>query len=419
MCFPVPCRPRTPPVYSINRSAHDLHIPFQSDKAHPLDISEAIIHSDALMKERQKLAALLLQERASLLERWRRALKELPSARHLDVPTLLDHMPQFIEEMAAELRSGSDETITEAVASAQGAANHGLQRVEDGFDIVEVVAEYNMLRQCIHEVASEHGLVIQGEMLRVINRLVDAAIGSAVQHFATAQALEVQRRREEHLAFIAHDLRTPLNAIAMAAKLLEQAREGAHLDVSSLQKTLNRNIAHLGELVNDVLKENSNLVTEVGVKLERRWFDLWPLVEGLVHELHPIAGTGSTLLKNTIPLDLRIYADASLLVRIFQNLIANAITHTPRGEVVIGATEPGTAAKVEFWVSDNGSGIPADRLPHVFEKYETAHQDQHGAGLGLAIVKTFVEAHGGIVTVESEPGAGSTFRITLPHGIAR
>ena len=371
------------------------------------------------MKERQKLAALLSQERATLLDRWRRELKELPAAKHLDTPTLIDHIPQFIDEMAEQLRSGTEETIAEAVQAAQGAANHGLQRLEDGFDIVEVVAEYNMLRQCIHEMSAEHGVVIQGDMFRVINRLLDAAIGSAVQNYATAQALEVQRRREEHLAFIAHDLRTPLNAIAMAAKLLEQARDGAKLDMASLQKTLNRNIAHLGELVNDVLKENSNLVTEVGVKLERRWFDLWPLVEGLVHELHPIAGTGSTVLKNTIPPELRIYADASLLVRVFQNLIANAITHTPRGEVLIGASEPDTSSKVEFWVSDNGSGIPAEKLPYIFDKYETDHKDQHGAGLGLAIVKTFVEAHGGMVTVESQPDVGSTFRVVLPHGIPR
>ena len=339
----------------------------------------------------------------------------MPCARHLDAPTLIDHIPRFINELASQLRSGTNETIAESVEEATAPASHGVQRVQDGFDIVQVVAEYNILRECIHDLAVEHGILIKGEVFRVINRLLDTAIGSAVENYATAQALEVQHRREEHLAFIAHDLRTPLNAIAIATKLLEQAGDGSNISRASLQKTLTRNIDQLGTLVNEVLKENANIVTEVGVKLERRWFDLWPVVEGLIHELHPIAGTGSTLLRNTVPDDLRVYADARLLVRIFQNLIANAIAHTPRGEVVIGAQESEKGDAVECWVSDNGIGITPERLPLVFEKYETTRQEEDATGLGLAIVKTFVNAHGGEVSAKSEPGAGSTFRFDLPH----
>jgi len=372
------------------------------------------MHSDLVMKERQRLAELLMRERAALILRWRRQVKELRSARQLDTPTLIDHVPQFDNELASALRTGTPETITEAVDEARSAASNGSQRVEDGFDIVEVVAEYNILRECIHDLAAENGLIIQGEMFHVINRLLDGAIGSAVQNYSIAQALEVQRRREEHLAFIAHDLRTPLNAIAMAARLLTQ---GGAPDVAMLQKTLNRNVEHLSTLVSEVLKENSNLVTEVGVKLERRWFDLWPVVEGLIHELHPIAGTGSTKLINEVVPDLRVYADASLLVRVLQNLIANAIAHTPRGEIVIGARESATGTMAEIWVSDNGSGIPAEKLERVFDKYETDNKEEHGAGLGLAIVKTFVDAHGGNVSVESKPDVGSVFRLTLPNAV--
>ncbi len=372
------------------------------------------------MNGRRQLADLLEQESDRLMVCWRKQVKALPSAQPLDTPTLNDHVPQFLVELAGELRSGYDESIPEAVTDAQGPANHGLQRFEDGFDIVEVVAEYNILRACIHDLAAEHGIVIQGEMFNVVNRLLDTAIGAAVQHYATAQALAVQRRREEHLAFIAHDLRTPLNAIAMIVRLLEHPRSAATQDTASLFKTLTRNIDHLSKMVSDVLKENADLVTEVGVKLEPRWFDLWPVVESLIHELRPIAGTGSTVLRNEVPADLRLHADASLLTRVFQNLIANAIAHTPRGEVVIGAGLPGPDDKlVECWVRDNGSGIAPERLAHVFEKYETDRVQEHGAGLGLAIVKMFVEAHGGKVQAESNPGAGSKFRIWLPFGQVR
>jgi signal transduction histidine kinase len=107
------------------------------------------------------------------------------------------------------------------------------------------------------------------------------------------------------------------------------------------------------------------------------------------------------------------YADASLIRRVLQNLIANAITYTPQGEVVIGARKT-DHDEVECFVRDNGAGIPPERHQSVFDKDQTDPEKDGGLGLGLAIVKTFVEAHNGVVTVESELGRGSTFRFTLP-----
>jgi signal transduction histidine kinase len=95
-------------------------------------------------------------------------------------------------------------------------------------------------------------------------------------------------------------------------------------------------------------------------------------------------------------------------------LVANAIKYTPRGEVIIGARETPAEGALEFWVSDNGAGIPADRLESIFDKLETDPKQEGGTGLGLAIVRSFIEAHGGKVTVESKEGVGSTLRFTLP-----
>jgi signal transduction histidine kinase len=138
------------------------------------------------------------------------------------------------------------------------------------------------------------------------------------------------------------------------------------------------------------------------------------LVEALIHDLRPVAGTGSTQLINKVRHNLVIYADASLMRRVFQNLIANAIKYTPRGKVIIAARELENEGAVECWVSDNGAGIPEDRLAKVFDELETDSQSQGGLGLGLAIVKTFIEAHGGQVIVESKLGFGSKFLFTLP-----
>jgi signal transduction histidine kinase len=363
-----------------------------------------------------ELAQLIEHERDALLAEWRAQIRALPAARDLDVPTLNDHIPYLLAELAGALRAGSGETIAQALLDGSPPA-HGLQRVKDAFDIEEVVAEYNILRGCVHDLAERNGLNMQGRPFHVLNRVLDGAIGSAVRSFATQKALEVQRRREEYLVFVAHDLRTPLGAISLSARVLELllARDRSETPETTQKfKTLNRNVERLQDLIGKVLLENTNLETEVGVKLERRRFDLWPLVEALIHDLHPVAGTDSTRLINAIPEDFVVYADASLLHRVFQNLIANAISYTPRGEIVIGASVTGEGGTAECFVRDNGDGIPEDRLGIVFDKHETDPEKQGGLGLGLAIVKTFVEAHDGVVTVESELGVGSIFRFTLP-----
>lgn len=182
-----------------------------------------------------ELAQLIERERDALLTVWRALVRELPAARNLDAPTLNDHIPHLLAELASALQAGSDETIAEALFDASPPA-YGVQRIKDAFDIEEVVAEYNILRGCIHDLAGQNGLSMQGRPFHVLNRVLDRAIGSAVGAFATQKALEVQHRREE----------------------------------------------------------NTNLETEVGVKLERRHFDLWPLVEALIHDLHPVAVTDST-----------------------------------------------------------------------------------------------------------------------------
>jgi two-component system phosphate regulon sensor histidine kinase PhoR len=163
-----------------------------------------------------------------------------------------------------------------------------------------------------------------------------------------------------------------------------------------------------------VMKESAHIHAKTGVKSKLRTFVLWPLVESVIQDLAPVASTTGTEIANRIPEELTIHADASLLRRIFQNLLANAITYTPRGEVVIEAREVDAEGSIECCVSDNGAGIPLDRLENIFNKLETDPEKEGGIGLGLAIVKAFVEAQGGKVTVETKEGVGSTFLFTVP-----
>ncbi len=368
----------------------------------------------------EQLAVLVEQNREALLTRWRSMVRALPSARNLSTPTLNDHVPALLDEIALAFRRNSDESIAEVLADGTP-PEHGLQRLHNGYLIEEVVAEYNLLRGCIHDLASAHQINLQGKPFHVINLVFDSAIGLAVQTFSVNRALEVQRRREEYLSFIAHDLRTPLNAVALASKVLESTLNTQNADprAARMIKVLQRNVQSMSGLVAKVIEENDSMKTESGVKLERRNVDLWPLVESMVYDLNPVAGTGSTRLLNDVPEELVVYADANLLRRMMQNLIANAITHTPQGEVVIGAAPTADGAGIECWVSDNGMGISKDRMDLIFEKFETETKEQGGLGLGLAIFKTFVEAHEGSFDVSSEPGKGSRFSFILPNRLER
>ncbi|MEO7773459.1 MAG: HAMP domain-containing sensor histidine kinase [Steroidobacteraceae bacterium] len=364
--------------------------------------------------ELRKIATLLEANSDALMATWRAQVRELPAARGLDTPTLNDHLPMLFEQLIESLRSDDGRSIPDVLKTESPIA-HGLQRVQDAFDIEEVVAEYNILRGCIHDLVDANGLNLQGEPFRIMNRVFDQAIGLALQAYASRRALDVLLRREEYLAFVAHDLRTPLNAISMAGRVLQETY-GAHVGADSGRMfiALRRNVQHLEKLVEKVLEENTNLQTEVGIKLERRHLDLWPMVENLIHDLHPVAGTASTELSNAVPEDLEIYADANLLRRILQNLIANAIRYTPRGHVVVGARRRAGDQGIECWVKDDGKGIPPDMIDAVFDKGGADGSHEGISGLGLAIVKTFVEAHEGEVTVLSLEGQGSTFSFWLP-----
>lgn len=361
------------------------------------------------------LARAIRMEREALLARWRAQVRQLPSARHLDIPTLNDHIPSLLDELTLALETNPGQTIPQALAETSAPA-HGLQRLSDSFDIEEVVAEYNILRGCIHDLATEHAITLQGQPFHAINRVFDQAIGEALQTYANQRALEVQQRRGEYLAFVVHDLRTPLFAISLTGRVLERtlSKQALNDDAQRVLKSLRRNVQQLEGLVRKVLEENTNLQTDSGVRLQRRWFDLWPMVEGLIDDLHPVASTAKTQVINQVPDELTVFADAGLLQRVLQNLIANAIKFTPGGEVIVGAQADESEAAVACWVSDNGQGIEPEMRDKIFEKGESGARDDASSGLGLAIVKTFIEAHGGSVTVQTRTGQGSSFRFTLP-----
>jgi signal transduction histidine kinase len=367
--------------------------------------------------ELHKLADLLHEHRAELLATWRREVRRLPAARDLDVPTLNDHIPNVLEELAGALVSGETQSVMDLELE-HSPKVHGTARFRAGFDIVEVVAEYNIIQELVQALAEQNGVSWAGQVSRIVNRVFDRAIASAVDTFARQKTLEIQQRREEHLAFVMHDLKTPLAAMQTARVLLkhnlpENIQTGT---VRNMLELIERNAARVEALLKMATQEQYNIAVSASpeMRLERRELDLWPLVEGLLHDLKPLAENSPVHIVNSVPTDLTIFADAMLLGQVFQNLVSNALRYTTQGQIAIGAQSIDEGQTVRCWVSDTGAGIEPDRLGRVFDKLETDADRKGGMGLGLAIVKQVVEAHGGKVFVESELGKGSTFTFLVP-----
>jgi len=366
----------------------------------------------------KKFGEIVQQHRDELLAEWRKKISRLPAAQSLDTPTLNNHIPHLFDELALALTAGDTESLLDLQLH-DSPKIHGGLRLRAGFDIVEVVAEYNILRELFSALAEQEGVDITGDPNRILNAVIDRAVALAVDTYAKEKALEIQQRREEHLSFVIHDLRTPLTAIHAAGRILETSLADAAKTgrVANMLDILQRNALRLNALVTTASQEQYNLAASTAeeVKVAGREFDLWPLVQGLVWDLRALVETVPVQIINTVPDNCVVYADPVLMTQVFQNLLSNAIKYTAKGEIVVGA-EPTEMNKVRCWVRDTGAGIPPERLAKVFEKFETDPKKKGGLGLGLAIVKQIVEAHGGQIFVESEVGRGSTFSFVLPGG---
>jgi signal transduction histidine kinase len=141
--------------------------------------------------------------------------------------------------------------------------------------------------------------------------------------------------------------------------------------------------------------------------------DLPILLRDAVEQHSPLAANKGIRLQMTAPADLLIEADRHRLMQVMANLIGNAIKFTPEGGVISVSCDRGEAG-ARVVVADSGPGIEAESLPHVFDRFYQTDAHSGGAGLGLTIAKGIVDAHGGSIGVDSQPGQGARFWFELP-----
>jgi signal transduction histidine kinase len=219
--------------------------------------------------------------------------------------------------------------------------------------------------------------------------------------------------RRQMVTDVAHELRTPLSNIR---GYLEALQDGVVDPDKDAIDSIHEEAMLLHRLVED-LQELS--LAEAGqLRLERRPAALTDVVDGAVEAACPQAAAEKLVLTVDVPKSLPLVdVDPQRIGQVLRNLLCNAMTHTPPGGE-IGITAHVQDEWIVVCVRDTGTGIAEEDLPHVFDRFYRADRSRSratgGAGLGLAIVRQLVEAHGGQIEVESEPGQGTTFTFTLP-----
>lgn len=232
---------------------------------------------------------------------------------------------------------------------------------------------------------------------------------------AQGRAEEANRAKSEFLTMMSHDLRTPLNAIAGYSELLAMGIRGpvTAAQLSDLER-IQRNQRHLLNLVNDIL---SFAKIETGtIPLEMRPIKLYTTVRPLLGVIEPQAAKrGITYEYLGGENDAVVSADLERLEQILINLLGNAVKFTPSGgRVTMSCFERDGMGIIE--VTDTGIGIPANKLPVIFDPFVQVGPDRSkrdGVGLGLAISRKLAQAMGGEIEVRSEMGVGSTFTVSL------
>lgn len=239
---------------------------------------------------------------------------------------------------------------------------------------------------------------------------------AATLNHMTSRLEVLENLRRRHVSDVSHELRTPLTAIRSMAETILAYGDS---DPEMRERYLPRIVAQtdrLARMVTQVLdlaqlEEGSYVPAFLPVALSG------VLDEVVDTNAARAAELGVSLEASTAPDDLAVRGDRDRLIQVFMNLVDNALRHTPRGgRVRLRAIA--TRGHVEVSVADTGDGIPAEHLPHLFDRFYRADAARSaragGTGLGLAIVRQLVEAHGGHVRVASAPAEGTLFVVELP-----
>ncbi|WP_339901899.1 HAMP domain-containing sensor histidine kinase, partial [uncultured Cyclobacterium sp.] len=249
--------------------------------------------------------------------------------------------------------------------------------------------------------------------LSVLANNIDSMADTIVSNINEIRSVE--KLRKELISNISHDLRTPLTSIQGYAETLVLLEE--KLDKPTKIKYLNTILSSTQRVKKMVenLFEISKLEAQQ-METKKETFSINELLSDMVMKFDLMAKSKSIDFKiNMAENNTLVFADIALMERVFQNLLENALNHTPAGGTVLISIEKKATSSIEVTIKDTGIGISSEELPYIFDRYKKGAYGTHkGTGLGLAIVKKILELHKLDIKVESELNVGTTFSFRLP-----
>ncbi len=243
----------------------------------------------------------------------------------------------------------------------------------------------------------------------------DELIGAAVNLLDVTKFHLLDRLKSDMVSTVSHELKTPLTSVQMAVHLLLEEVVGPLTPKQvELLMAARQDADRILAMINDLL--DLTRIEQGRVKLDLQPVHVGALVAEAVARMKPQADDAGLVLETDVAgPDSFVMVDRDRISHVFDNLIVNAIRHTPRGGSIRVAARP-EDDRVQVDVRDTGKGIAKEHLPRLFEKFYRIPGESAtgGAGLGLAIVREIVTAHGGRIDVASRPSKGTTFTVTLP-----
>jgi signal transduction histidine kinase len=340
--------------------------------------------------------------------------------------TLLDHIPRLIAEIAAYLRAPEAEEIAANTGVMRKAAELGQLRYEQRASVHQLLREYQILEDVLEAfIERELGAAPEkvdplsavrathrvSQAVRVLQQqTIDTFI---VKYTDTIERQTVQLRDFSRL--VSHEIRQPLGVLQVVARMLPRPPDDPQ--TTRLVDTLDRNVLHLGDVAGKL--ERLARLSRAGDSPTEQRVELGALVSDVARQLADMAEARDVLIRVSDDLPI-VTVDPARVELVFVNLLANAVKYSDpdKPQRFVEITARSGVTPVTIVIEDNGIGIPHDRLQGIFEQFVRAHADRdeelgaQGLGLGLAIVRECMEAMSGSVSVESEPGVGTTFTLT-------
>jgi signal transduction histidine kinase len=352
----------------------------------------------------------------TVMERWLALVKlELPSADHLTLEQLRDELPDILHELAKTLEAvdGSHfESLEEA------ADEHGELRFHQSYNLKEVLIEYALMRPLlIDEINTELDRHLTAEEVAAISMGIDTAVRRSVIRFSSYQQVQlkvVAEAQSKYLAFLSHDLRGGLNGVLLMVEVLKRELAGEPRFVESIQDLdgMRRSILDTVSTMDRFL--HAERFRQGKVQPRNAVVDLRFLLMDLCNQMQHLARAKSLDLQAAVPPGITATTDKDLVLLIMQNLLANAIKYTSKGQVRVVAEKRDGGGFV-ISVVDHGPGIEDAVMANMFEPFTRGKtHGQDGVGLGLSIAKQAADVIGAQLLVESKVGEGSTFRLELP-----